>query len=88
MVIVGMPANDDVMVTFNAHDLSMDRSVKGSLMGSTRLATDVPRLIDLYSNGRLKLEELISGRYYLEDINTALDGTERGEALRNVVLFE
>jgi Zn-dependent alcohol dehydrogenase len=88
VVIVGMPANDDVTVTLNAHDLSMDRTIRGSLMGSTRLATDVPRLIDLYRNGRLKLDELISGRFGLEDINAALDGTERGEALRNVILFE
>lgn len=87
-VIVGMPANDDVDVTFNAHQLAMDRSVKGSLMGSTRLATDVPRLIDLYHNGRLKLDELISGRFALHDINDALDMTERGEAVRNVILFD
>lgn len=88
VVIVGMPANDDVTVTLNAHDLSMDRNLRGSLMGSTRLATDVPRLIDLYRNGRLKLDELISGRFDLEGINAALDGTERGEALRNVVFFD
>lgn len=87
-VIVGMPANDDVNVAFNAHGLSMDRSVRGSLMGSTRLATDVPRLIDLYSNGRLKLDELISNRFPLTQINTALDMTERGEAIRNVIVFE
>jgi len=87
-VIVGMPANDDVNVTFNAHGLSMDRTIRGSLMGSTRLATDVPRLINLYLNGRLKLDELISNRFPLEEINTALDMTARGEATRNVIMFE
>lgn len=87
-VIVGMPPNDDVNVTFNSHELSMDRTVRGSLMGSTRLATDVPRLIDLHRNGRLKLEELISGRYPLSDINAAMDMTRRGEAVRNVLVFD
>jgi len=87
-VIVGMPANDDVNVTFNAHDLAMDRCVRGSLMGSTRLATDVPRLINLYEHGRLKLDELISGRYDLGRINEAIDSTARGEAIRNVVLID
>lgn len=87
VVIVGMPADDDANVTFNAHDLALDRSVKGSLMGSTRLATDVPRLIDLYHNGRLKLDELISGRYTLNEINDAVDKTGRGEAVRNVIVF-
>jgi len=87
-VIVGMPADDDVIVTFNAHDLGRDRSIKGSLMGSTRLASDVPRLVDLYHHGRLKLDELISGRYGLDEINDAVAGTERGEAVRNVIVFD
>jgi len=88
LVIVGMPADDDADVTFNAHDLAMDRIVRGSLMGSTRLATDVPRLIDLYHDGRLKLDELISGRYTLDTINDAISLTERGEAVRNVIVFD
>lgn len=87
-VIVGMPADDDVNVTFNAHDLSLDRCVRGSLMGSTTLATDVPRLISLYDHGRLKLDELISNRFTLEEINRAVDSTESGDAIRNVILFE
>lgn len=87
-VIVGMPPDDDVNLTFNAHHLSLDRSVRGSLMGSTTLATDVPRLIGLYDNGRLKLDELISRRFALDEINLALDSTEAGGAIRNVILFE
>lgn len=87
-VIVGMPADDDANVTFNALDLALDRSVKGSKMGSTRLASDVPRLIDLYHHGRLKLDELISGRYSLDEINEAIASTERGEAVRNVIVFD
>jgi S-(hydroxymethyl)glutathione dehydrogenase / alcohol dehydrogenase len=44
-------------------------------------------LIDLYRQGRLKLEELISGRYPLDQINEAIESMERGEALRNVIML-
>jgi S-(hydroxymethyl)glutathione dehydrogenase / alcohol dehydrogenase len=61
--------------------------ILGSPMGSTRLQEDVPWLIDLYRAGRLKLDELISSRYPLEEINEAISGVLRGEALRNVIVF-
>ena len=59
----------------------------GSHMGSSRLAVDVPWLIALYQQGRLKLDELITNRYALSDINAAIASTERGEALRNIIEF-
>lgn len=86
-VIVGMPSDDDAEFTLNAHDLTYGRTVVGSLMGSTRLSVDVPRLIELYRQGRLKLDELITERYPLENINAAIESMERGEALRNVIVF-
>jgi Zn-dependent alcohol dehydrogenase len=48
---------------------------------------DVPRLVALYQQGRLKLDELITARYPLEQINEAIAAMERGEALRNVIVF-
>jgi Zn-dependent alcohol dehydrogenase len=86
-VVVGMPPNEDVEFTINAHTLTWDRTLKGSFMGSTCLAVDVPRLAELYLRGRLKLDELITGRYPLERINEAIESVERGEALRNVIVF-
>jgi len=59
----------------------------GSNMGSTRLGVDVPQLVELYRQGRLKLDELITARYPLERINEAIESMERGEALRNVIVF-
>jgi Zn-dependent alcohol dehydrogenase len=44
-------------------------------------------LAEWYLAGRLKLDELISGRYPLDEINAAVDGTRAGTALRNVVTF-
>ena len=86
-VIVGMPAAG-VTTSFDPGWLAADgQRILGSKMGSARLQIDVPKFIDLYRQKRLKLDELISGRYPLEDINEAVDSVRRGEALRNVIVF-
>lgn len=65
-----------------------ERMLTGSGMGTTNLSQDVPKLVDLYLAGKLKLDELITERYPLERINEAIESVERGEALRNVIMFE
>ena len=60
----------------------------GSKMGSTQLARDIPYLVSLYQSGRLKLDELITGRYSLDQINEAIASTKKGETLRNVIVFD
>jgi S-(hydroxymethyl)glutathione dehydrogenase / alcohol dehydrogenase len=86
-VIVGMPSNEEVMIPLNAHHFTSGRTVTGSNMGSTRLHRDVPYLVNLYQQGRLKLDELVTRRYPLDEINEAIASMERGEALRNVIVF-
>ncbi len=58
-----------------------------SKMGGARVQTDIPALLTHYRSGHLKLDELVSGCYSLEDINKAIDSVKRGEALRNVIVF-
>jgi Zn-dependent alcohol dehydrogenase len=65
-----------------------EQRIMSSFMGSARMSVDVPRLIKLYQHGRLKLDELISGRYPLERINEAIEAVEKGIALRNVIVFD
>jgi Zn-dependent alcohol dehydrogenase len=87
MVIVGMPASG-VTTEFDPSELANDgQRILGSKMGSAQLEVDVPKLVELYRQGRLKLDELISGRYALEEINEAVASANRGEALRNVIVF-
>jgi Zn-dependent alcohol dehydrogenase len=86
-VVVGMPPNRDTEFTLNAHELVYGRAVIGSLMGSSQMSVDIPRLVDLYQQGRLKLDKLITDRYPLERINEAIESAERGKALRNVIMF-
>lgn len=87
LVIVGMPATGSKS-QIEAGDLAgYSQRILGSKMGSTRLQVDVPKLVDLYEQKRLKLDELITGRYPLSQINEAIAAVQRGEALRNVIVF-
>jgi S-(hydroxymethyl)glutathione dehydrogenase/alcohol dehydrogenase len=87
IVIVGMP-KAGATAPLPIGDMAYGgQKVIGSNMGSTRLSVDIPRLVELYRGGRLKLDELITARYPLEEINTAIEVMERGAALRNVIVF-
>jgi len=57
-------------------------------MGDVVLRRDIPWMVDLYNQGRLKLDELISGRWRLDQINEAIANTKSGSARRNVILFD
>jgi Zn-dependent alcohol dehydrogenase len=87
VVVVGMPRVGAVAPLPMGPFVYDGKKVIGSNMGSTRLRVDIPRLVELYQAGRLKLDELITARYPLEQINEAIEAMERGEALRNVIVF-
>ncbi|MDD2058670.1 Zn-dependent alcohol dehydrogenase [Pseudomonas sp. GD03860] len=65
-----------------------ERRIQGSFMGSNRFPVDLPRLTDFYMQGRLKLDEMISQRIKLEQINQAFDELRRGELARSVIVFD
>ncbi len=88
LVIVGMPASGAHISVEAANFAGNSQKILGSKMGSTRLRVDVPRLVTLYEQNRLKLEELVTKQYRLEEINEAIAAVKRGEALRNVIMFD
>ena len=88
LVIVGMPPSGVTVAIEPVEFASNGQRILGSKMGSSRLAVDVPRLVALYQAGRLKLDELISARYSLHDINQAIAEVNRGKVLRNVIMFD
>jgi Zn-dependent alcohol dehydrogenase len=65
----------------------MNQSIVGARMGRAVLARDIPWLIAHWRAGRLKLAELVSGRFALEQINEAVAATKAGAARRNVIVF-
>ena len=60
----------------------------GSKLGDVVIKRDIPWMVDLYGQGRLKLDELISRRFTLDQINDAFADTKSGSARRNVILFD
>jgi Zn-dependent alcohol dehydrogenase len=87
LVVVGMPASGEE-ARFDPTMLAQDgKRIVGTKMGSAQPADDIPRLVALYEDGRLKLDELVTGTYPLDDIADALASMRRGEAVRNVIVF-
>jgi Zn-dependent alcohol dehydrogenase len=87
VVIIGLPPAKDTMTFSPLELIPSERTLTGGFMGSANLRIDIPRLVSLYQSGRLRLDELITGRYPLDRINEAIVSTEKGEALRNVIVF-
>ncbi|PYQ31732.1 MAG: zinc-binding dehydrogenase [Acidobacteria bacterium] len=87
VIVVGMPGVRDTAPIRIFDVVWSEQRILGSRMGSTRLHVDIPRLVDLYLHGRLKLDELITARYPLDQINDAIASMQSGEALRNVIVF-
>ena len=87
LVMVGMPASG-AMSSYEAGVVAaLGQSLIGTKMGDTVLARDIPWLSELYLQGRLKLDELISRRWSLDQINEAMADSKAGNARRNVIVF-
>src|SRR5580704_2857954 len=65
-----------------------EKRIQGSLMGSNRFPVDMPRLVDFYMSGKLKLDEMISRRIKLEDVNEAFAEMKGGQIARSVITFD
>jgi S-(hydroxymethyl)glutathione dehydrogenase/alcohol dehydrogenase len=86
-VMVGLPNFKD-SISFQTFPFIMgERTLTGSYMGTTHLEIHIPKMVNLYQEGILKLDELITARYPLDRINEAIEAVIKGEALRNIITF-
>jgi S-(hydroxymethyl)glutathione dehydrogenase/alcohol dehydrogenase len=67
--------------------LFFNKTIKGCWYGSSNVNEDVPKLLDLYQKGELKLDELISREISLDDVNDAFAAMEAGEVARSVIVY-
>ena len=65
-----------------------EKKLQGSLMGSNHFPVDMPRLVDMYLAGKLKLDEMISRRIKLEEVNEAFAEMKTGQIARSVIVFD
>ena len=75
-------------IELHGADFLPERRIQGSMMGSNRFPVDMPRFVDFYMSGKLKLDAMVSQRIPLERVNDALDELKRGEVARSVIVFD
>lgn len=87
LAMVGMPHSGGKVAYEPVIVASLGQQMLGSLMGDVQPVRDIGWMVELYRQGRLKLDELVSGRWRLDQINEAIADTKAGGARRNVVVF-
>lgn len=77
-----------VKIELTGSSFMQEKRIQGSMMGSNRFRIDMPRLIDFYLAGKLRLDEMVSKRIGLKDVNQAFADMESGSVARSVILFD
>ncbi|GIX46862.1 MAG: dehydrogenase [Candidatus Tectimicrobiota bacterium] len=85
-ILAGVPALGEPLC-IDSFPLHFGRQLRGSHGGGTQPDRDIPRYVQLYQRGKLKLAEQITHRYRLEEINAAIATVQRGEASRCVLVM-
>src|SRR3954447_21739042 len=87
-ILVGVPRMD-VMINIPAFlgVILQEKTIKGCWYGSSNVQKDVPKLIDLYKKGELKLDELISRTISVDEVNEAFEAMKTGEVARSVIQY-
>lgn len=75
-------------VELHGPEFLREKKMQGSNMGSNRFRIDMPRYVDFYRQGRLKLDEMVSQRIGLADVNDAFVEMKRGDIARSVIVFD
>jgi S-(hydroxymethyl)glutathione dehydrogenase/alcohol dehydrogenase len=84
--MVGSPPPGST-IPIDGRQLFNERRLIGCVGGSNVPARDIPRIVDLYRLGRLDLDVLVSARRSLDDFQTAIDETARGDVARSVIVM-
>ena len=85
--VIGMiPVGQKVEI--DGESLLFEKKLQGSNMGSNRFRVDMPRYVDFYLAGKLHLDEMITERVRLEEINEAFAAMKSGEVARTVIMFD
>ncbi|QHG81813.1 NDMA-dependent alcohol dehydrogenase [Rhodococcus rhodochrous] len=88
VVVVGMGHATDSQVTMSLFELTLlQKRLQGAIFGGTGPRSQIPKLLELYRNGQLDLDNLVTKTYKLEDINEGYADMHAGKNLRGLVLY-
>ncbi|MDG2112198.1 MAG: alcohol dehydrogenase, partial [Actinomycetota bacterium] len=84
--VIGMvPSNTKIEI--KGMDLLSEKKLQGSMMGSNQFRTDIPQMIDMYLDGRLLLDEMVSATINLDQVNEGYQWMRDGTVARTVITF-
>jgi S-(hydroxymethyl)glutathione dehydrogenase / alcohol dehydrogenase len=86
-VLIGLPETGATVPLDPRPMVAGERVMRGSSYGSARTREDLPRLANLYLAGKLKIDELITRRYGLDEANEAFRALAAGELARGIIVF-
>jgi len=85
---VGLPDPSQMLTIAAVSLVAEERTLRGSYLGSSVPARDLPLFIDLHRQGRLPVERLLTHRLGLEEVNEGFDRLASGEAVRQAIIFD
>ncbi len=85
--IIGM-IPEGTKIQLDGPSFLKERKIQGSNMGSNRFRVDMPRYVEFYLQGRLKLDEIVSKKIRLEEVNQAFEDMKEGHVARSVITFD
>lgn len=89
LVITNLHPSTEMGISIPAIDLTLtEKQVVGSLFGSCNIRTDIPRMFEMYLQGKLKLDELITQTYSLDQVNEGYEAMRNGENIRGVIIYD
>lgn len=89
VVVTGMGAMDQIDAQISLFELTMyNKQIRGSIFGSQPPQDVIPKLLDLYRKGQLKLDELVTQTYTLDQINEGYQDMRDGKNIRGVITFD
>ena len=86
LVLVGSPPPGH-NIDFTARAVLREKTIRGSSLGSSLASREIPRYVDLFMQGRLPLDKLVTRRYPLDQINDAFSALKNGEVIKAVITF-
>lgn len=88
VVVTNLHRAGETQVSMSALDLVLfEKQLRGSCFGSANPRVDIPRFLNLYRNGKLKLDELVTRRYSLDEVNLGYEDMLEGRTMRGVISF-
>jgi S-(hydroxymethyl)glutathione dehydrogenase/alcohol dehydrogenase len=86
-ILIGIPATGATVPLDVRPLVSGERTIRGSSYGSARTRVDLPRMVDLYLAGRLRLDQLVTRRYGLDQASDGFRDLAAGEVARGLIVF-